>query len=219
MPTMLESLAATAAKEGWAVGSGSMDQILAQASVLGWTEVPIRRGDHPVVTLRPVNPGDAPMNSLSAKYGKGAQPFHTDGAHLTKPPDVVVLLCDGSSDTPTLLWRGMKHAPRRRLVLPPEYARHGVFLVSNGKDSFFSTAFSNSGFRYDPGCMIPCDARARETVRYFDNAIESSDEHSWDVPGKVLLIDNRRALHARASAIDDPGREVQRVSFYLNSAP
>jgi hypothetical protein len=97
----------------------------------------------------------------------------------------------------------------------PNHVRHGVFLVTNGKDSFFSTAYSDLCFRYDPGCMVPCDARARETVRYFDAAIESALEQSWDEPGKVLVIDNRKTLHARASVIDDPHREVQRVSFYL----
>jgi hypothetical protein len=61
--------------------------------------------------------------------------------------------------------------------------------------------------------MVPCDARARETVRYFDAEIESALEHSWDEPGKILVIDNRNVLHGRASAIDDPHRELQRVSF------
>lgn len=204
---MLESLAAKAAKEGWAVASGSMDQIRAGAAVLGWTEIPIRRGGPSLVTLRPIDSSAAPTNSLSARYGKGAQPLHTDGAHLSKAPDVVVLVCNDVNQTPTLLW------------MPPslpDYARHGVFLVQNGKDSFFSTCYSDSRLRYDPGCMIPCDARAKKTIRYFETAIASAHEHSWDEPGKVLLIDNRKALHARASATDDPDREVVRVSFYLD---
>ena len=54
-------------------------------------------------------------------------------------------------------------------------------------------------------------------MRYFDAEIESALEHSWDEPGSILAIDNRNALHARASAIDDPHREIQRISFYLKS--
>jgi hypothetical protein len=175
-------------------------------------EVSVRRGGPSVTTLRPLDRGDSPENSLSAKYGKGDQPLHTDGAHLAKPPDVVILACEETSGTPTRLW-----TMRRGLFTftPPRHVRHGVFLVANGKDSFFSTAYSDVHFRYDPGCMVPCDARARETVRYFDAEIESALEHSWDEAGKFLVIDNRNVLHGRASAIDDPHREVQRVSFYL----
>lgn len=211
---MLETLVAMSRQEGWAAGSGSIAQIRREAQSLGLTEVPVRRGDPTVTMLRPLSRDDAQANSLSAKYGKGGQPLHTDGAHLAKPPDVVVLACEGTSDTPTRLWR-----IRRSLSapVPLDKMKHGVFLVTNGKDSFFSTAYSDSRFRYDPGCMVPCDARARKTVRYFEAAIESVIEHSWDEPGKVLVIDNRKALHARASVIDDPHREVQRVSFYLKA--
>jgi Taurine catabolism dioxygenase TauD, TfdA family len=213
MSTVLETLVVMSRKEGWAAGSGSIAQIRREAQSLGLTEVPVRRSGPAVTTLRPLSRDDAQANSLSAKYGKGDQPLHTDGAHLVKPPDVVVLACEGTSDTPTRLWRMRSGF----FATPLEHIRHGVFLVANGKDSFFSTAYSNLRFRYDSGCMVPCDARARETVRYFDAAIESVIEHSWDEPGKLLVVDNRKALHARASAIDDPHREVQRVSFYLES--
>jgi Taurine catabolism dioxygenase TauD, TfdA family len=212
MATMLETLVAMARKEGWAAGSGSIAQIRREAQSLGWTEVSVRQGAPTVTTLRPLNRDDAQANSLSAKYGIGDQPLHTDGAHLANPPDVVVLVCEGTSDTPTRLWK-MKRSVY--VPIPPDHMRHGVFLVANGKDSFFSTAYSYPRFRYDAGCMVPCDARARETVRYFEAAMESVIEHSWDEPGKILVIDNRKALHARASAINDPHREVQRVSFYL----
>ena len=55
MPRMLEALLAESKKEGWAVGSGSMEQVLLQARTLGMTEVPTRRGDPTVTTLRPVD--------------------------------------------------------------------------------------------------------------------------------------------------------------------
>jgi hypothetical protein len=97
----------------------------------------------------------------------------------------------------------------------PECVRHGVFLVANGRDSFFSTAYSNSRLRFDPGCMAPCDARAREAVRYFESLNKSVREHSWDDSGRVLVIDNRKVLHARPSVGDEPGRKIYRVSFML----
>ena len=211
---ILEKLIDMCRKEGWAAGSGSITQMRREAQFLGLTEIPVRRGDPAVTTLRPLSRDDAQANSLSAKYGKGDQPLHTDGAHLVKPPDVIVLACERTSGTPTRLWK-LSHI--FSTPVPLDNMRHGVFLVENGKDSFFSTAYSESRFRYDPGCMSPCDVRARETVRYFEAAIESAIEHSWDEPNRVLVIDNQKALHARASAIDDPRREVQRISFYLKA--
>jgi len=80
---MLETLVSTAKKDGWAAGRGSMDQVHREALRLGGlTEVSIRKGDPAVTTLRPVDRNGARPNSLSAKYGKGDQPLHTDGAGL-----------------------------------------------------------------------------------------------------------------------------------------
>jgi hypothetical protein len=215
MSTTLEALVATAVKEGWAVGSGSIAQIRHEAQTLGLTEVSVSRGGSSVTTLRSLSHAAAKTRSLSPKYGKGDQPLHTDGAHLGKPPDLVVLTCEGISDASTRLWSGITRHGRIYSFHLPDHLTHGVFLVVNGKDSFFCTAYSDSGFRYDPGCMVPCDMRARKTVHYFNAAMKSAVEHTWDEPGKTLVIDNRKALHARASAIDESHREVQRVSFSL----
>jgi hypothetical protein len=94
--------------------------------------------------------------------------------------------------------------------------RHGVFLINGGKESFFDTAWTGRRFRYDPGCMSPCDARARQTVQFFEDAATSAAQHNWTQSGQILLIDNRYSLHARASAVDEPEREIERISFHLN---
>lgn len=203
---MLEALLGESSANGWAVGVGSIAQIQREAVRLEWTEVPIRRGGPTITTLRPVDRAEAEPNSLSARYGKEAQPLHTDGAHLPDPPDVVVLACETTSTTPTRLWNHKRW---------PSYLLHGIFLVSSGSDSFFAPAYTYSRLRYDPGCMLPCDARARQAVAFFDEAASSEVEHAWNKPGQLLLIDNRRVMHARASAVDEPQREIQRVSFHL----
>src|SRR4051794_21987068 len=129
MQTWLDSLAKTAARDGWAAGRATMAELLTAAAVLGWTPVPGRRGSSPVTTLRPTDPKDANPRSLSAQYGRGAQPLHTDGAHLAQPPDVVILTCTGTSDTPTRLWpRDVEHR-----FYPPAHVVNGVFLISNGR--------------------------------------------------------------------------------------
>jgi hypothetical protein len=205
----LDQLVTTAKKDGWAVGIGKMDSIPYQAVLLGMTEVRMRSSDPSTTTLRPVDPAHAHPNSLSAKYGKDRQPLHTDGAHLSRPPDITVLSCASTSGVPTLLWKpefSFKWA---------EAIRNGIFLVSNGRDSFYSTAYSNGLLRYDPGCMIPCDARARMVARSVEEAIQTAMSHEWNTPGMTLLIDNRQTLHARDSAKDEPGREIQRICFNL----
>ncbi|WP_158104206.1 TauD/TfdA family dioxygenase [Amycolatopsis pretoriensis] len=208
MTRMLEELLSESRTTGWATGQGRLDQVQLDATMLKWTAVPIRRGAPAVATLRPQDPADAAPNSLSARYGKGAQPLHTDGAHLPKPPDIVVLTCETTSTTPTLLWA--------QATTTPGFVRHGVFLISSGSDSFFTTAYDQGRLRYDPGCMLPCDARAHQTVRFFEEAATSVTGYRWNEPGQVLLIDNRRVLHARASADHEPQREIQRVSFHVN---
>ncbi|MCP8711797.1 TauD/TfdA family dioxygenase [Streptomyces sp. AC04842] len=210
MVKVLEPLISEAKKTGWASGLGSLNTVRLEAAGLSLTEVPNRRGEPPVTTLRPLGREEARKNSLSARFGKGEQPLHNDGAHMEHPPDFVVLGGETTSGTPTRLWINKYGGA---FCWPPQYVLHGIFLVQNGRDSFYSPAFADGRYRYDPGCMIPCDARAREAVKFFEGAADSAVEHHWDAPGKLLVIDNRRTLHARASAADDPDRAIQRVSF------
>jgi hypothetical protein len=210
MTSRLEDLAAQALKVGWASGSGSLALLRLSAGNLGWSEVTFRSSDPPVMSLRPLDNDEARPNSLSSRYGKAAQPLHTGGAHLTEPPDFVLLLAEKTSAVPTLLWRcKIIHYQL------PSYTDllHGVFLVRNGSESFFRTAASGLHLRYDPGCMVPCDERSRRAASFFAAVTESAVEHHWDVPGKVLLIDNQRVLHARAAAENEPDREIKRVAF------
>ncbi|MET7653345.1 hypothetical protein [Streptomyces sp. NPDC005486] len=98
----------------------------------------------------------------------------------------------------------------------PDFVEHGVFLISSGNDSFFTTIADRGRLRYDPGCMMPCDARSRRAMQFFQEQYESATEHAWDQSNLLLLLDNRRTLHARASAVQEPEREIQRISFHLN---
>jgi hypothetical protein len=214
---LLETLIAEAKKEGWASANGSLGMVRPAAAYLGLTEVPIRRGTPALATLHPLEQTDAPPNSLSAQYGTGEQPLHTDGAHLEQPPDVVVLACEGTSATPTRVWRRQRTESGRFTLVEPHYVRHGIFLVHSGKGSFFSPAATDARFRYDPGCMTPCDERARQTVAYFERALEQAVEHQWDQPNTILVIDNRKVLHARASAADEPEREIKRIAYRFKS--
>jgi hypothetical protein len=214
----LEALAAAARAKGWATGLGDVESIRKQAASLGWTEVASRRGDTTVSVLHPVTESAAHPNSLSAVYGLGQQPLHTDGAHLQVPPDVLVFICDRPSATSTQLWRPDVPARRRRPLSTTSALSHGMFLVRNGRDSFYAPALSGSGYRYDPGCMTPCDARAREVQEYFEQQLSRASAHVWSAAGRVLVVDNRRALHARSAVAEgDLERELTRIAFRIGA--
>ena len=132
----LEELVSAARQQGWASGSGDVESIRGQAASLGWSEVTTRRGDASVSVLRPVDARNARPKSLSAVYGLGQQPLHTDGAHLSISPNVVVLISVRPSSTPTRIWTANR--PRRRLVdssrPSADALQHGMFLVHNGRE-------------------------------------------------------------------------------------
>lgn len=211
----LEALAKTAGREGWASGSGDIDSIRQQAKSLGWVEVAPRRGDGTISVLRPTEKSAAHPNSLSATYGLGQQPLHTDGAHLPHPPDLLVLVSQRPSATATRLWRATTMVP----PMPHTELRHGMFLVRNGRDSFYSPALSGSRYRYDPGCMTACDVRARGVAQHFERLLPHAFVYEWLAADQVLVIDNRNVLHARSAvAVSDMDRELIRVAFQAEVA-
>jgi hypothetical protein len=216
----LEDLMSEAQRAGWASGSGHIDAIREHAASLGWAEIPARRGDTPVAVLRLAEPGAAHPRSLSATYGLSQQPLHTDGAHLTDPPDIVVLICSHPSPTATRVWAAAQAAKSRGVALPsPSALTHGMFLVHNGRDSFFAPAPADWDYRYDPGCMTACDARARQVEEYFMGQLAEAATFEWTSAGQVLVVDNRHALHSRAAVADgDMDRELIRVAFRVTAA-
>jgi hypothetical protein len=216
----LEALAAAARAKGWAAGSGDVESIRNQAASLGWAEVAPRRGDPTVSLLRPAAADSAHPRSLSAVYGLGQQPLHTDGAHMPAPPDLLVFISERPNATPTQLWRpGVLRRRSHPPALSPAALRHGMFLVSNGRDSFYTPVLSGSGYRYDPGCMAPCDARAREVHGYFEWMSSRASVHEWSAAGQVLVVNNHRVLHARAAVAEgDLDRELTRIAFRIGAA-
>lgn len=203
--THLEELSRKALDRGWASDVSDLAQLLDDARRLGWSPVPIRAGEPAVSTLRVVDRANAHRNSLSAMVGTGAQPLHTDGAHLRRMPDIVVLSAAAPTTTPTMIYRP---------GVPTLAQRSGVFRVGGGRGAFYAGAVDSVGrWRYDPGCMTPTDAEAREAATQFRVMSDAAERHEWSRPGEVLVIANRRVLHARAAATDADSRRVHRVAL------
>lgn len=213
MPLDLEALESSARKNGWSQATASVAEVRFAATLLHWKEVAGRTSDPSVTDLRPKDRQNARPRSLSATYGLGPQPLHTDGAHLSNPPDLLLLFADEPSITPTLLWSTRSTSSSR--TRPSSALAHGIFLVDKGRESFFTTSKLGAlGVRYDPGCMIPCDQRARAAAQFFVDIIADATEYHWTFPRSVLIIDNTTTLHARAEVpSQDKSRHLRRIVF------
>lgn len=215
----LERLVEQAQRNGWASGEGRVLDVESQAVALGWTLVPSRKSGPNVDQLKPTTPEDAPRQSLSARTGLGEQALHTDGAYHVRPPDIVVLAAVTPSQVPTLLWSlSDEHVPSQTM----HDLRHGLFTVRGGSEPFLASALrverGGRRLRFDSGCMTPSDDRARRAAIFLSTLARSATLHDWSTIGILLAIDNRKVLHARGSAVQEPERTVQRIAFRLSEA-
>lgn len=215
----LQSLIEAALQDGWSSTTAlnwrtrSLEQ---QIRGLHYELTSGGRGSLAMEVLTPTTKAHAHPRSLSAIYGLGQQPLHTDGAHREEPPEVILLAAQNPSEVPTLLWS----LPAR----PPDDVvddlRHGLFNVHTGQLTFLASALVGYGsrmeVRFDPGCMTPADGRARRAARFFDACATDAVTFAWDRPEIVLAIDNRRVLHARADASAEPDRHMERLALRLS---
>ncbi|WP_418061428.1 hypothetical protein [Pimelobacter simplex] len=214
----IQNLISTAVKDGWAWTddwSRASAAAIENSIRLANGRIAAGRNGRSIELLTPTEPAKAHLNSMSAVYGQGAQPFHTDGAHLETPPDVLIFRAAAASDVPTLLWN-----PRRS---DDPDLDHGLFTVRDGgRHLFLATARSwsaSSGtwhHRFDPVCMSPSDARATRAAAALTDPPESEViRFEWAAAGRVLAINNRSFLHARADATSHPGRLLERIALRL----
>jgi alpha-ketoglutarate-dependent taurine dioxygenase len=175
------------------------EKVLAHARTLG-RAVPGRTGKL-VERLVPTASGDARSRSLSARFGMGAFPFHTDTAHWPMPCRYVVLAClAASSDSPQTMLANVDEAKcetdvRGALCTEP-------FLVQNGKRSFYATIRNArpSLLRVDSACMHatrPAGATQLEGLSS-GSLLSACTGVTWE-PGLMIAIDNWTTLHSRGA--------------------
>lgn len=195
-------------QRGWASFGGTLEDVSDHALESGWQAVALRRGDDAITDLQALTAAEARPNSISSRTGLGAQPLHTDGAHLETPPDIVALASSCSHRASTRLWTSYgANAPWDEL-------HHGVFRVSDGMVRRHRFAGEGDSIGFDPCCMTPLDERSRRVVRFFMTAYETAYRHQWHNIPEVLLINNRRTLHAREEVDPaDPPRHLTRIAF------
>ena len=161
--------------------------------------------------LTPRTVGTAPRRSLSGRYGTASFPLHSDGAHWSLPPRLLIFgavrICPDSAKT--LL------APAPALA-PHDYGivARGVYVVRNGSRSLFASICRRTRpyVRFDRGCMTPIDTPSRTGLHLYAarlGAVELS-EHAWNV-GDVLVVNNWTTLHGRTEAEANGRRLLLRI--------
>jgi alpha-ketoglutarate-dependent taurine dioxygenase len=202
---------------GWTMKTTSgPDDLLSLATSLG-TPMPSRSKGNVIDELRPTPREKAESASLSAQYGTGIFPLHTDTAHWRRPARYMLLRAATATcgSRPTLLVDGFQLLT---LTATKSYLENAVFSVHNGKQSFLSmiaeTTSTSRVIRFDPGCMKPKCEIAQKGLNDFNTALQSLPitKIEW-AQGDTLIVDNWRCLHGRSAGLnnDTNTRVLQRV--------
>lgn len=216
--TALPPLFVALTKRGWSqhVAEGlEGDAVVAELDRVGnllGTRIGGRAGALMEV-VRPQTVDDAHPRSLSARYGLGALPFHTELSHRSRPCRYVLLGCiePGPISTATLLldWRTLAFSSEELHLL-----ESAPILVRTGRRSFYSTILSSDRafLRYDPGCIEAIDARGQAAMRVVEQRLAAGapEVHHWR-RGDILTIDNWRVLHGRGTSEQGTGRRLARI--------
>lgn len=164
--------------------------------------VAARRGGSTRDRLVPRRSGEAPERSLSHQHGLNAFPFHTDAAHHRTPPKLILMRgaenCESS--TPTLL---MDFCSLRLVPSDVAALKRESWIARGGPGRTFYTTILRSidgqgVLRFDLGCMSPVSGTTSGGEEILSRAVRTVGpvEVDW-YPGRVLILDNRRMLHAR----------------------
>lgn len=198
-------------RNGWAQGIGTLSEFRHALYSVPLEPTPTQSGRDTRV-LRPYTTENAPRRSMSAVVGLAEQPLHTDGAHLSTPPDVIVLFSEATNETATSWWE-----PSGSALLGA--ATSGIFTVRTHAGSFLASAHAWGQWRFDPECMSPADEQARAVARALGAARAEASKFHWDAENKFLMINNRRLLHARDSITDgDEDRTLERLTLSWTAA-
>ncbi|WP_029085853.1 TauD/TfdA family dioxygenase [Brevundimonas aveniformis] len=206
------------AERGWSLHCGEgvdADATVSELSKLGdrlGTRVPGRAGSLEEV-IEPQGTDDAHPRSLSARYGLGALPFHTELSHRTRPCRYLLLGCidPGALTAATILldWRTLGFSSQELDLLEGT-----AVLVRSGRRSFYATILAPGGvfLRYDPSCLEAVDKRGRIALALVEDRIAagSPQVHHWH-RADILIIDNWRVLHGRSSSDRGSGRRLARI--------
>lgn len=205
-------------EKGWTeFKSGSSDnELISIASKIG--KVLNHPNGQSVFTLKPKAKNERGTGTFSDKHGFGNFPFHTDTAFLKKPARFILMHSSEPSDCCTTIiskkdfWDLLEEKDKLN-------AERSVYLVKTHKERFYTSfVFRENnieGIKYDPACMYPFNASAKEFDQTFQEILKVIQPKNvlWN-GNKTVLIDNWKSLHGRSSAKNDTKRKLKRI--YIN---
>jgi hypothetical protein len=207
------NLLETLEERGWAniPGVNGSSDLLRLAMSLG---KPVENARHELTSeLRVATTAEARPLTLSATFGTGAFPLHTDTAFWPTPARFLVMLAEGDIRRTTTVYsmRRILDSGGTKLM---NLIEKSVWIVRGKGGSHYgqmtlSTKSIRLGVRFDRQCMKPANASAREIAAYFDTEdCATSIEHLEWRPHTAVVISNWQALHGRGS---QPPNEQQRI--------
>lgn len=198
---------------GWTAGTFERDIALCDIARAIGVPVP-PRPDRPITReLRPLKERDAEPGSLSSILGQAKFPLHTDCAYYRRPPSYILFRAVRPSTVATLFVDGVS------LLDACESRIHtALFRVRGLRKYFLCTMATERGLRWDLNCMAPADMSAHEAAADFSarSSAACPARFEWNDTSTVLLLNNRRMLHGRECAYDDPHRHLESILVHSN---
>ncbi|KRF09736.1 hypothetical protein ASG89_16110 [Paenibacillus sp. Soil766] len=198
----------------------NQDNLLQLAFDLG-EPIPSRLNSTLIDTLVPMDANKAKPKSLSAVYGVGQFPLHTDTAYIKIPARYIILYAkqiEGEVQPTTLLDLskiGFSQDLEERLD-------RCLYTIANSRHSFLATlrGYSNihrkKWIRFDSSCMRPTNKESSVTMNELNDSISKIKLEiiNWS-QGDILIIDNWRCLHGRgvANSSAKAVRVIERVTI------
>lgn len=193
-------------KEGWATKPAESKDTEhlknALESIARDLGQPIATKNGVVEEVSPHHIEDSNPNSLSGKYGLDNFPLHCDTSHWVVPCRYVLLSCKKASDIPVST-KLLDTLNMNLSLSDKQLALSSVFLIKNGRKSFYSSILSSSRdfIRLDPGCMYALDDDGKKAMEVYSYAKQKAKiiEINWQ-RADILIIDNWRVLHGRGAS-------------------
>ena len=162
--------------------------------------------------LVPIKKSEAHRQSLSANFGIGDFPFHTDGAYFKIPPRFIIMryLKGIQNPTPTILCDLNQINSDDK-----ENLKHCIWKVKSRNNDFLSTILSDDEayYRYDKCVMTPVISKNQNGL-FFESLIAElpKTQINWTI-NKAVIIDNWTYLHTRpkVSGQEINNRTIQRI--------
>jgi len=201
---------------GWSQIHGIYNDgdLLEVASSLG-TPIQLSGGSY-IKCIRPTSKAHAKPATLSATYGTGSFPLHTDTAFWPLPCRYIVMRVVGDFRRSTTVLRFAElflNLDRTQIY----DADHSVWRVDiPGRQFYCSMRFQSgnaSGWRYDTQCMRPANLAARKMCELTPRMIKGTRQHiiEWS-DDTAVVITNWHVLHGRGPDPHQEGiRELHRI--------